>query len=186
MALNMPYKDNTFTHVNCCGSVLSLVGNHNRVLDEIARVLKPGGTFVIETEAKYNLDILWAILDSALLRGKLGFDCTLAEALAPVRTACRTHVSIEYPFGDVRDPVYMQITLFSRRGLSHELRLRGLIPTTWNSIHAVTNLIPSTVLDNSAPPRWIQMLFRCLSWFEEHVPLTLPGCSMFVFGRKAH
>ena len=38
-------------HVNCCGSVLSLIDNSESALTEIRRILKPRGTLFIEVES---------------------------------------------------------------------------------------------------------------------------------------
>jgi len=44
-AADLPFPDNTFDHVNSCGSTLSFIEKHEQALSEIARILKPGGTF---------------------------------------------------------------------------------------------------------------------------------------------
>jgi ubiquinone/menaquinone biosynthesis C-methylase UbiE len=183
-ALQLPYQDGEFTHVNCCGSVLSFIADHTVALNEIERVLRPGGTYILEVEAKYNFDLLWPLLDSTLFRGRLGFDCRLKEAIGMLAAPPRAHVFMEYPFGEVKDPVHMNIKLFSRWGLRDDLCARGLIPEKWRSIHSVTNLIPSILLDTIQPGRILQRLFFALARVEELVPLALPGCSLVVLGRK--
>lgn len=183
-ALELPYDDGTFTHVNCCGSVLSFIEQHTTALDEIRRVLRPGGTFILEVEGKYNLDLLWMVVDAALLRGKLGYECTVKEAMRVLMAPRQSHVFIEYPFGEVRNPVYMNIKLFSRQGLKKDLSCRGLLARRWWSIHSITNVIPSTLLDSSAPSKRLLTLFSWLARLEEMMPICTPGCSLVVFGSK--
>lgn len=183
-ALQLPCQDGEFTHVNCCGSVLSFIADHTAALREITRVLRPGGTYILEVEARYNLDLLWPFLDLTLFRGRLGFECNWKEAIGNVTAPPRAHVMIEYPFGEIKDPVHMKIKLFSRSGLLDDLRASGLIPEKCRSIHSITNLIPSTLLDTVQPSRTLQRLFFALARIEESVPFALPGCSLVVVGRK--
>ena len=183
--VDLPYEDGAFTHVNCCGSVLSFIPQYEAALDEISRVLAPGGTFVIEVEGRYNADTLWPLLDW-LLRGRLQYDTTLHEALNLWRRPYFSPVAIEYPFGEISNPVYMPIVLFPRRHINRQLRQRSLVPLRWRTIHSVTNLIPSTVLDSLDPSPLTIRTFNVLSRLEELLPPTLPGCSLVVFGKKQY
>ena len=183
-AIQLPYQDGEFTHINCCGSVLSFIGEHTVALSEIARVLRPGGTYILEVEAKYNADLLWTLLDSMLLRGRLGYDCRPKEAFRMLAAVPRNHVVIDYPFGEAKDPVHMKIKLFSRAGLRDDLYSHGLLAEQSRTIHSITNLIPSTVLDAMHPGRILQGLFFVLARVEELIPFAFPGCSLVVFGRK--
>lgn len=182
-AIDLPYEDAAFTHVNCCGSVLSFIPQYELALDEIARVLAPGGTFVLEVEGRYNADAVWPLMD-CLLRGKLEYDTTFEEALSVWRRPLFAPVSIEYPFGEISNPVYMPITLFTRRQLHGDLQARSLVPLSWKTIHSITNLIPSTVLDSPKPTKLTMQTFAVLSKLEGWIPLALPGCSLVVFGQK--
>lgn len=182
-AEKLPFEANTFDHVNCCGSVLSLCQSYETAISEIHRVLKPGGTFVFEVEAKYTFDDLWVIID-LLTRGSLHFESTLSEALAPFKTPIKEHITIDYPFGEDSNPVYMPLRLFSRTGLQRNLETAGLKPEKWTTIHSFTNIIPSTKLDTSKPSKFLSMIFDVLCHIEETLPMALPGCSLVVWGKK--
>ncbi len=47
-----------FDHVDCCGGTLSFIAAYEAALAETQRVLKPGGAFVFEVEARYNPDVI--------------------------------------------------------------------------------------------------------------------------------
>lgn len=179
--LNFPNED--FTHVNCCGSVLSFVESYEIVLAEIRRVLKPGGTFTIEVESKYSPDALWTLLDS-LTGGRLGFESTVNEALKLFRPPFDAHTVVEYPFGEVSDPVYMSIILFTKSKLRKELIQHGLHPKRIRTIHSITNIIPSTVLDSPKPSNFLKRFFYFLGKIENFLPKFLPGCSLVISGTK--
>lgn len=181
--LDLKFPDGEFDHVNCCGSVLSFIQDHATAIREISRVLKPGGTFILEVEAKYNLDLLWELFDS-LTGGFLGYEMSVREALAPFLTRRSDCISLEYPFGEAGNPVYMPIKLFTRKGLARDLLSQNLVVGDWKSIHSMTNFLPSTVLDAVKPSSLVRGLFSFFSTLEELVPWNLPSCSIVAIGRK--
>jgi ubiquinone/menaquinone biosynthesis C-methylase UbiE len=182
-ALETGFPDNSFDHVNCCGSVLSFIDDHTSCLREMSRVLRPGGTFVLEVEGKYNLDLFWPVLD-AILGGKIGYEMTLKAALAPFKTPLAAPVMIEFPFGEKNNPIYMDIKLFSKRGLRVDLAKAGLQSERWRTIHSITNLIPSTSSDTLTPSPLLTTIFRVFAFLEEISPISLPGASFVIFGYK--
>jgi len=182
-ALEIPSEAAAFDHVNCCGSVLSFMPDMQVALNEISRVLKPGGTFFIELEGRWNADAFWPLID-CLLGGKIGYDSSYKEAFELLRPPFQAGVNTEYPFGDTRNPVYMSLRLATRRETDRKLRGAGLIADRWRFIHAFTNLIPSTLLDHPNPSTSLVKVFSFLSSIEEKVPGYWPGCSIVVSGRK--
>lgn len=183
-AIALPFADDSFDHVNCCGSTLSFIAAYEAALAETQRVLKPGGTFVFEVEARYNPDIVWMLIDP-LIGGVLGFDTSLGEALRTAFSRPSSHVTVEYPFGDAEDPVFMNIRLFVESTLKREMSRLGLeVKKVW-SIHSWTNLIPSTFLDESNPSKIFRQIFSVLAWVEERCPIQTPGCSLVMFGNRS-
>lgn len=180
--LALPQEDGAFDHVNCCGSVLSSVEDHDAALRELARVLRPGGTFVFEVEAKYNCDLVWMLVD-ALLGGPLGYDMSVREAWKLISSGPNRHMWIDYPFGDPDKPTFLDIRLFSQRQFRRDCLKHGLRVEYASSIHAVTNVLPSTWLDTPNPSSRLQWIFHVLRRFDERM-CSLPGCSLVVVGRK--
>jgi ubiquinone/menaquinone biosynthesis C-methylase UbiE len=181
--LDLEFSDCVFDHVNCCGSVLSFIQDHETAIREISRVLKPGGTFILEVDAKYNLDLLWGLFDS-LTGGSLGYEMSVREALSPLMTRPSDYASVEYPFGETDNPVYMPIKLFTRKGLANDLFKQNLVVKDWKSIHSITNFLPSTILDSAKPSDFVRRLFSFFSTLEETIPWNLPSCSIVAIGSK--
>jgi len=182
-AVQLPYEDNSFDHVSCCGSTLNFIDNYQKALKEISRVLKPGGSFALEVDAKYNFDLLWTVLDPVLF-GAMHFETTLQEALGALFSSPKAHIAVQYPFGNDENPVYMDLRLFTRKGLVEDLAACSLKSEQVFSIHSITNLIPSTFLDDANPSGKLVRLFAVLAWIEERLFFYVPGCSVVIFGRK--
>ena len=176
--------DEYFDHINCCGSTFSFVPDYAKAISEIHRTLKKGGTFVLEVESKNNMDLYWPILDSSIFFGKLEYETSFKEAITQSFGNVGQHIQVEYPFGDVKNPVYMNIRLFKKRKLIQELRASGLKVTKSYSIHSVTNLLPSTLLDSGNPGFFTRTYFRFLRKIEQIIPFNLPGCSLVLMGEK--
>ncbi|HWG21240.1 MAG TPA: methyltransferase domain-containing protein [Terracidiphilus sp.] len=183
-ATHLDLPDSAFDHINCCGSTLSFIGDFAAVLGEMHRLLRPGGTYVMEVEAKYNLDLVWPCVDATLLRGRLGYEASAGEAFRDLFSGIRSNITVQYPFGEQGDPVYMDLRLFVKSTLTKEIERNGLSCDVFKSIHSLTNLIPSTLLDTPEPSPWLVRTFRALARVEQSLPFYIPGCSLVIFGSK--
>jgi SAM-dependent methyltransferase len=134
----LPYRDESFDVVTCCGSTLSFVDAPATALRELGRVLHPGGRLLLECEHRWSLDLGWALL-SALTRDSLGYGLSTAAAWRQLARRPREGCTVEYPG-------YGRLRLFTRAELSAMLAAAGLHPLRWWGIHSLTNVIPSTVL----------------------------------------
>jgi SAM-dependent methyltransferase len=134
----LPYRAGAFAAATCCGSTLSYVGDARRAIRELARVLEPGGRLLIECEARWSADLLWAWL-SAVLGDRWGYGLAPRDVWRVVTTP-RDHVC------RLRYPGYGMLRLFTARELRDLLAAAGFEALQVWGIHSVTNLLPSTVL----------------------------------------
>lgn len=86
-------------HVNCCGSVLSLIDNSESALTEIQRILKPRGTLFIEVESRWNFDMLW-ILFNRLLGNKLNYYNSSKDFFKLIFSLPHNNIIVDYPYGN--------------------------------------------------------------------------------------
>ena len=182
-ARNITYNDKEFDHVNCCGSTLSFVPKHKIALSEMSRILKPGGTFLLEVEHRWNFNFIWYLLDS-LVQGKLHFNKSIREGLKFLTKKFTHNIWINFPFGEYNKPVYMNLKLFTAFSLKRDLMKCGLKVEKKYSIHSITNLIPCTYLDSLKPSKKLTYLFKKLAHLEENFPFYIPGSSLVLYGKK--
>ena len=78
-AVNMPFRDNSFDVVSCCGSTLSFIPQYHCALAEMGRVVHKKGYVIIEVEQRWNLDLMWGFIDS-VTGWRLGYEQSLSEA----------------------------------------------------------------------------------------------------------
>ena len=179
---HLPFSNDYFSHINCCGSVISLVEDSHLALHELTRVLRPGGTLFIDVEAKWSMDRIWTLFD-VLLKNRLGYRSSIRDAYQPF-LSLRQNLSIDYPYGEHDNPIDIRIKLFTNSNLKKEFSHLNLrIIKKW-TIHSITNLIPSPILDTNQPSALLKNLFKVLSVLEEKIPFYLPGCNAVYFLQK--
>lgn len=161
-AIALPYRPASFDVVTCCGSTLSLVDDPTRVVQEIGRVLRPGGRALIECEHRWSLDLGWTVL-SALTRDSLGYGVDRRTLGRQLRRPLRDGIDLDYPLSIAPDVVArVRLHLFTRSELRAMLRAADLVAVRTWGIHALTNLIPSTVLHRERLGRATAALYGAL------------------------
>jgi SAM-dependent methyltransferase len=88
----LPFPDDSFDGVICLG-VISYIRHYTAVLEEIFRILRPGGTAIISFRNRFNL-ILWDPWQTL----KLGVRSALGRPLAP-----NTHIGRFLDYREVDD-----------------------------------------------------------------------------------
>jgi hypothetical protein len=147
-------------------------------------VIKPGGTFSIEGNARWNFDLYWPVIDNFLF-GLLKYKMSFSKAFKNIFEPVHNHVKIKCPIGNSDKQEFMDIWLFSKTGLRGDLMHSGLKTERSFSIHSFTNLIPATVLDSTKRNKILNALFKPLSVLDEIPGLNkFPGCSMVLIGKK--
>lgn len=158
----LPYGDECFDVVSCCGSTLSLVDAPDATVREIGRVLRPGGSFLLECEHKWNLDLAWALL-SGLTFDSLGYGVSPVDIWRQLARPLGEGFVLDYPCPMPDGTTgWMRLRLFTLPELERLLRGSGLtLRRTWG-IHAFTNLIPSTILHRARLGHALAVFFRRL------------------------
>jgi SAM-dependent methyltransferase len=148
----LPYPAGCFDVAVCCGSTLSFVDDPPAALAEIARVLRPGGRLLLECEHRPSLDLAWT-LASAATGDALGYGVRPGDAWRAL--TARGEVRLPYPdYGPLR--------LFTAAEVRAMLAAAGLVPARAWGLHAVTNLIPSTLLHRPRLARPLAALYAAL------------------------
>jgi len=187
-AVSLPAADGSVDFVNCCGPTLSLVPHWGGALQEIARCLRPGGRLLLEVEGKWNADVLWEVVN-ALSGNALGYDEPLRVALRHVLPPWGQGHRLEYSLKlETGGAVPLPLKLFTASELARVVRSAGLrVRKRWG-IHAVTNLLPSTVLHRPQRSRALQAIFGVAAAIERRVggwwPANALACSLLVFAVK--
>ncbi len=184
----LPVSDGVADFVNCCGPTLSFISNWRHSLTEIARTLRPGGRLLLEVEGKWTLDTIWEVVN-ALAFNALGYDESLGTALSHFRRPWSIGHHIEYAFrledGRIEK---MPLRLFTPSEIAKELSAAGIGQECRWGLHALTNILPSTILHTSHPSGLTRAVFRPLAAIERKTnhrwPLRSVGCSLLVLGRK--
>jgi len=150
----LPYREAAFDAVSCCGSTLSFVDDPDLALRELARVLRPGGRLFLDCEHKWSPDLAWTAV-CALTGGRLGYQVSARALWRALRRPLRAPIALPYPG-------YGTLTFFTRPDLRARLEAAGLrVERTWG-IHAITNVVPSTVLHRERVSRPLSVVYRVL------------------------
>jgi SAM-dependent methyltransferase len=174
----LPYANESFDVVSCCGSTFSYVEDPDRTLAELARVLRPGGRLLLECEHKWSVDLAWTVA-SALTGDSLGYGTSRALVWGALRRPLRAPITLPYPG-------YGALTLFSTRDLRRRLGAVGLrVERVWG-IHAVTNLIPSTVLHRARLSRPLAAFYRVLRAVDTAIAPAVLAANVMLLAAKPH
>jgi len=178
----LPWCDAMFDVVVSCGSTLSFVAQPDRALNEIGRVLRPGGRALLEIEHRWNFDLVWRWL-SSVMGDPLGYGVTAVEARAAFARPLSDGIWMDYPG-------YPRLRLFTRSELGRQLAAAGLsLAQAWG-LHSVTNVIPSTVLHRPRLGRAIGACYRGLCALDRALAATFAGRglanSLVVLATKPH
>jgi ubiquinone/menaquinone biosynthesis C-methylase UbiE len=159
----LPYPSECMDAITCCGSTLSFVEDPPRAIAELGRILRPGGTLVLEYEHKWSLDLVWTLI-SALTGDSLGYHVRPSDAVRQVARPWSEGFRVDYPVAlPDGGQEYMRLRLFTMTEIARMLRTAHLVPRRVVGIHGVTNLIPSPVLHRDRLSGPVARLYRALA-----------------------
>lgn len=183
-ATKIPFKNSSFDHVNCVGSVLSFNPNYRKALHEMVRVLKPKGTLFLEIESRWNADTFWSFLDP-LVKNKFGLNKSFTEGKRRLLTPFNQHLNTFFTINEGSEKLLMEYKLFTNYLIKQELQQFNLKILKHWTIHSITNIIPSSFLKpDSYPSDKLIYIFERLIQLEEHFPFQLPGFSLVYYCQK--
>jgi SAM-dependent methyltransferase len=143
----LPYRDASFDGAACCGSTLSFVDDPARALAELGRVLRPGAPLLLDVEHKWNLDLGWMLL--------LDYGVRAGEVVRALARPIREGFRLSYP-------EYGRLRFFTVAELTALLGAAGFTLERFEGIHALSNILPSTLLHRERLPRGVAVLYRIL------------------------
>jgi ubiquinone/menaquinone biosynthesis C-methylase UbiE len=153
---SIPFKDESFDVVSCCGDVINYAKDYNNAIDECFRVLRYPGYFVLESGNRISFDVIWELTDG-ILGGKLNYETSFGDfwkkivntdSKAKSRYPLPTQHGIEWTV--VNFPTISEIR---KRFLSN-----NALVTKIYGINTIMNLLPYIVLANPHAPLCIKEL----------------------------
>jgi ubiquinone/menaquinone biosynthesis C-methylase UbiE len=143
----LPFPDNYFDLVNS-QAVLEHVDDQSKTLQEINRVLRPGGCFTGDSVNRYNL-----------FTPEPHVELRLVSCL-PKRLAHRISLWLKnLPYDDIKPLSYKELRLLLRQAFGDRFQIISLVETSEESFtHTVMKRLPAKLLDLFAPPHYIVAL----------------------------
>ncbi|HTY90827.1 MAG TPA: methyltransferase domain-containing protein [Methanocella sp.] len=187
-ACKLPFPDACFDAVSSAGSTLNHIPDYQCFFDEAGRVLKPGGYLFLESDNKWKLDIFWSFA-STLTGDPLKYHETLPEVIGYVRRPFHEGYPYVFPLTfDENKFRLLRLRAFTFHELQSELENIGCEVLTVHGAHSITNIIPTTIMQQDRPGRIARGLFSILKSVEDHVydiwPFNRTGVSIMVIAKK--
>lgn len=173
----LPFKENTFDFVACCGSVLNYCQSYSSALSEMSRVLSPQGSMLVGFDNSISLDYIW-VLFNALTGNKLEYRITIGEA---ARWRSSLSPVVAYPYFTSDGCLHHVPERFIRpRDVASSLAQNGLIVKRFYGIHMLSGLIPFTLISNPKLTPWIRGMAHTLCGWDSSLR-RLQGLNRFAY-----
>ncbi len=187
-ACRLPFPDACFDAISSAGSTVNHIPDYGPFFAEAGRVLKPGGYVFLESDNKWKPDILWC-LASVLVGDPLKYHESPSNVikyfLRPLGQGYPYVFPLTYDDNKVK---LLHLRTFTFHELRRELKAVGCEVIATYGAHAVTNLIPSTVMLKDRPGRFTRGLFSALRSIEDRLydrwPASRAGMSIMVMAKK--
>lgn len=180
----LPFKDESFDVVNCCGNVLNYV-NHKKGIEEIGRVLKSDGTLMLGFDNCASFELFWIIFDSFVYT--FGYKISIKDIY--YKLVKRSDGFINYPHikndGSIE---YLPLRSFSFNQIKKELTKSKIRIVYYYGINTLTNILPFTVASNPNSPKSLKNLLHFLIKLDKSLidknPFNKFGSGIILIGRK--
>jgi len=181
----LPFKDESFDVVNCCGSVLDYIINHKKGIKEMGRVLKPDGMLMLSFDNYVSLELFWIGLDSLadIFRYKISIKDIYYKLLkGPNGTINYPHIKND---GTIE---YIPQRFFSFNQIKKELAASNIKIVYYYGINNLTNIVPFTIASNPNSSKSLKNLTSFLAKLDkgliDKIPFNKFGSNIIVVGRK--
>jgi ubiquinone/menaquinone biosynthesis C-methylase UbiE len=187
-ACKLPFPDACFDAVSSAGSTVNHIPDYQCFFDEAGRVLKPGGYLFLESDNKWKPDIFWSFA-STLTGDPLKYHETLPEVIGYVRRPFHEGYPYVFPLTfDENKVKLLRLRTLTFHELQSELKNIGCEVLAVYGAHSITNIIPTTIMQQDHPGRIARGLFSILKAVEDRVygiwPFSRTGVSIMVIAKK--
>ncbi len=184
-AESLPFKDESFDIVNCCGSVLDYIINHKKGIKEMGRVLKPNGVLLLSFDNFISFELFWISIDS--LADILGYKISIKDIYYKLLKG--SDGTINYPHVKNDGKIeYIPQRFFSFNRIKKELTLSDIKIVYYYGINTLTNIVPFTIASNPNSSKYLKNLTYLLTKLDkgliDKIPFNKFGTNIIVLGRK--
>lgn len=186
-AENIPFTNNYFDVVFCCGDVLDYIEDDINALSEMHRVLKPGGLILIGVGNRIHLGVIWYFL-SYLFPKKIKYNLKISE-IGKMMFNCLQNKYINFPHINNNGNIeYIPLRSYSYNEIKDHFLHLGIKIKIYFGFHIVTGLIPYTLTSNKKCNPTIRTITRLLieldKRFIDKIPFNRFGAHLLFIGEK--
>ena len=176
-AQSLPFRQRTFDLVLCCGDVLDYIADVPRALNEISRVLKPGGLTLVVAGNRATFGFLWYLFPGLILWGPR-YDVSPREGLVYLFGGSdKGDERVAFPHGQSRGSIeFVPLRATTYMELRQRTTAAGLRPRLTYGIHILTELLPYIIATSPRAPQGLRRMTRALSTMD-HLLADVPPFS---------
>ncbi|NJD75777.1 MAG: class I SAM-dependent methyltransferase [Candidatus Methanoperedens sp.] len=183
-AESLPFKDNSFDIINCCGSVLDYM-DHKKGIKEIGRVLKPNGILILSFDNCISFELLWIAIDSFV--DIFGYKISIRDIYCKLLNGSDELINYPHIRNDGTKE-YIPQRFFSFNQIKKELAKSEINIVYYYGINTLTNIFPFTIASNPNSSKRLKNILCFLTKLDkgliDKIPFNRFGSNIIVVGRK--
>jgi ubiquinone/menaquinone biosynthesis C-methylase UbiE len=176
IAEQLPFKNESFDIVSCCGDVINYVTDIDLVVQECARVLRSPGYFILESGNRISYDIPWMLLD-CIIGGRLKFRTSFREVWTNIIVRSG-RLQQRYPLVTQNGIEMISLHFPTMWELTRLMEDNGFSILRKYGMNTVMNLLPFTLLSDPNAPIWIKRIGHILSKIDSRL-ISIPIIQSF-------
>jgi len=167
----LPFRDEGFDLVACCGSVLNYCEDFRLAVHEFSRLLKRGGTLVVSFDSSVSLNLRWNRLATRIRARIISESSSSPQGPVPMSR----NATVFYPMVTKNSGTWLvPETFIAPSDLISTLRREGFMLVSVTGIHILSGLMPYTALSNPNAGNMVRTVGKSLSrldTFLKHTPI---------------